>query len=462
MKFFRTAIILAVVAAVAGFTYWYFDVKRKAEKQKQAEQEALLFDTGDRQVERLTLAWPDQRIVMVREVTGTDEEGAEKTRWKITEPVQTGGDDLTIETVINKLKQARREEVVYESLEKLEEYQLDQPRFSVRFTLRGETAERGIDFGIRTLDGKNVFARVLGDERILAVPSQTQSDLARKLFDVRDKRIAVFEDQELEGMIVLSGLGQIVLRKEEDGTWLLMPEEIKASGTRVDLFKGALQWGTFVEVMEEEGEHFERYGLDKPRVLVTLKLRDSPPFLFAVGDPVDEEAKFYYATRTPDNMIFQVKADTVNRLVKTEFELKDRSIFSFTDEQVTGISMEWDGRSLAFLREGDDWKLADSGEVIARGYKVDNILRGIRTAEYQEHEPLHPGDPGYEQTGIQDPVYTFEIELRDREPLTLQLTENNEETGRLYLTPDGGETVYLTTGYFLNNLPESREELLER
>lgn len=461
MRFFRTAIILAVVAAVAGFTYWYFEIKRKTEKQEQAEQEALLFDFGGKKVERLTLERPDERIVMVREVTGMDEEGNEEVRWKIVEPVETRGDDMTIESLISRMRQAKHEEVVYESLDKLSEYRLDEPRFSVRFTLQGETAERGADFGIRTLDKKKVFARVVGDERIVTVTAQTQAELAKSLFDVRDKRIAVFESDDLEGMIVISALGQIVLKKEEDGQWYLMPEEIEASETRVDLFTGALQWGTFVEVEAEEGENFQRYGLDKPRVLATLKLTDQPPFLFAVGDPVDEERDFYYATRSSDNMIFQVKTDTVNRLVKTEFELKDRSIFQFTDDQVTDITMKWDDKNMTFRREGDGWKLADSGEVVERGYQVDNILRGIRTAEYEKHEPLHPDDPGYTETGIRDPVYTFVLEFEDRQPLTLHLTEKNEETGRLYLTPDGGETVYLTTGYFLNNLPESREELLE-
>jgi hypothetical protein len=494
MRFFRAAIILAAVAVAAFVAYWFFEIRQKQQKQEAAEQEALLFDFDADKVDRISLVSPDQRIVMVREAeegemtegdaaggeeasadTGADgqdaEAGAEETgdteteeeeepNWSIVEPVETPGDATSIGGLITHLGNLKRSDVVYEDLSKLSEYKLDQPSYSVRFTIRGEEGERGVDFGIKSLDDKKVFARVVGREQIITIPSEMRGNLSRTLFDVRDKTLVHFETGDLEGMVVLSGMDQIVLQKKDDGEWYLMPDEIPASDTRVDLFTGALQWGTFVAVEEEKGENLAPYGLHQPRLIATLFLEDKSPVLFSVGAPVDEERQFYYATRSSDGLIFQVKADTLNRLAKRTFDLKDRSIFNFTDDQVTSITMEWGDKAMTFEREGDGWKFADSGEVVEKAYKIDNVLRGIRTAEYQEHEPLHRGEPGYEETGIQDPAYTFTVRFEDKSPVTMHLTEKSDETGRLYLTPDSGETVYNTTGYFLTNLPQSREEML--
>jgi hypothetical protein len=162
-------------------------------------------------------------------------------------------------------------------------------------------------------------------------------------------------------------------------------------------------------------------------------------------------------------MIFEVKADTVERLVKSEFELKDRQIFSFQDEEVDEITLSHPGGDFEFVREGeDDWAFADDGEIVENGYQIDNILRGIRMAEYEVREPLTRGDPDYARTGIDEAPYRITLGFGvDREPLNVALTEKNEETGRTYLTPDGGDTVYLTSGYFLSYFPSSREDLME-
>jgi hypothetical protein len=77
-------------------------------------------------------------------------------------------------------------------------------------------------------------------------------------------------------------------------------------------------------------------------------------------------------------------------------------------------------------------------------------------------EPLKRGDPGYENTGIENPVYEVVLGFSDGgEPLRVSMTEREEATGKAFLTPDGGETVYRTSGYFQTNFPESPQELFE-
>ncbi len=499
MKFFRTALILVIVAIAAGFTYWFFEVKKKGEKKEAEEQSAILFGKKDSKIVKLVLTkkgsdpivieWveekpPEQEAAV--ESPGEDETDQEKGEWRIKAPVETGGDNTAIESLVSSIKNSKRESVVYEDLQKQDEYGLDDPEFSLRFSYEDDPREYGISFGIESLDRKRVFAKLVGQNIIIAMTADEQRSLDKSLFDLRNKTLAPVKNEDIAGVSILHGREFIVLKKEDD-TWYLLPDRIKASESRVEMYTGTLRWGSFVEVMEENTRDFSRYGLDRPRLLVTFKMKDDSTFMFIVGNPVQEgEAQFFYATRSTDQLIFQVQADTVQKLVTSEFYLKDRSIFDFKQETVNAVRLNYDDKNLYFEKRGDEWlyipkdeaetealkklygRAAKKGEeagpgmALERGYKIDNIIRSIVTAEYEEKEPVKRGQSDYMQTGITDPKYRVTMSFGDgKEPLEVLLTAKDGQSGKLYLSPDNGRTVYYTSGYFTANFPEKLEELFE-
>jgi len=468
MKFFRTAIILAIVGAIGGFAYWFFDVKKKEDKKETEEQEALFFTQSEKKVVRLTLDERDREpIILERRVTGpADEEGKEPYEWVVLSPVETGGDTTIIDAIIAAIYRGKREEIVWENLEHESEYELDDPVFSLRFVYDGEETENAVHFGIQTLDRKRIFVKTTKADGIMTAPSEFLTSLKKSLFDVRDKRIAPLEEDEIVGVSLLFADQAISVKKEED-TWYLLPDRVKASKARVDMLTGQLRWGSFVQVMDETGENPQEYGIDRPRLVLSFKLQDDSNFLFFVGDQVDEEGKFFFAARSTDGMVFQVQADTVTGLLMDRFYLKDRSIFDLDRENVVAVSIRKDGDSMSFVKKDDgDWYFSDDdpdypGSALGRGYKIDNIVRGLLTAEYEIIEPLKRGEPGYDDTGIDKPVYHVEVGFKDGKKVEVAITGKDEETGKLFISPDGGETVYHTSGYFTSSIPETKEDLLD-
>jgi hypothetical protein len=481
MKLFRNALILVIVAALAGFFYWFFEIKKKREKEAREEKDALLFEESDKKVVKLTLAtkgsesieleWKPKKPALGEEAV-EEESDEEQGEWSVTAPIKTGGDTMMIDSIVGSLLQGSRESVIWDSLEKEEEYGLKDPAYSLHFYYEGESTLRGIDFGIESLDKKKIFAKVIGQERIFAIPAGLLDSVKKSLFDVRDKRLAPIDKEDITGISIMTGLESLILIREEED-WFLLPDKVKASNARVEMYTGNLRWDNFVQVMEEESKNFVRYGLDKPRIIVTFMLNEDEVFLFVVGDSITEgEAEFFYATRTSDNIIFQMKSETVQKLVTTKFHLKDRTIFDWKTEQVNVLTLDYDGKSYSFEKEDDDWKLtgldptdgnqAYIGQVLSRGYKLDNIIRGISTAEYEFRDPVKRGDPDYEETGIDNPEYIVSMEFADDgERLTVSLTQKEQETGKLFMTPDGGDTVYYISGYFDSSFPETLDELFD-
>jgi hypothetical protein len=465
MKFFRNTLILFIVLVCAGTAYWYFVKKKGKEKEEAQEQAAYLFEQSEKEVVSVTLKKREaSNIVMEKVSKGPEETEEEEHMWLITSPVETGGSSAAINSLISSLMESKREEVVWESLEKREEYGLDEPELSIEFTYKGEETVHGVDFGIESLDGKKIFASVRGKDAIYLVPVSVKNALTKDLFDLRDKRISPYESEDLVMVTYLSAVDSFVLERKDDDEWYFVPEMLKASETRVDMFTGNVRYGNIAEVVEEEASQISAYGLDKPRLIITLKIKDGSNFLFMLGDPVTKnDTNFYYATRSSDTMVFQLNEDLVQRMVKTKFELKDRSIFpDLQSDDIDTVTISAEGTEYAFTRKDDEWVFSDTGEELERGYKIDNIVRSITTAEYEVVDPVSRGDEAYSETGIENAPYTVTFTFSGtRSPLTVEITEMNEETNKLWLTPDGGNTAYCTNGYFLVNFPESREELLE-
>jgi len=477
MKFFRTALILGIVAVLAGFAYWFFEVKKKKEKEEVQAQEALLFGEKNRQIAKLMLKDEGNDEIVLEWVrlkpAGEDVEDDEEGKWFVREPIQTDGDTVAIDTMITSMFQGSTEEVIWESLEKEAEYGLDNPTLSMRFFYEGDDTPHGIDLGKETLDHKKIFAKVVGEERIYTVPATILNVLKRSLFDLRSKKLAPFEKEEIQAVSVLTGLDLILLEKEGDD-WYLLPDRIKASETRVDIYTGTLRWESFVEIIEEKGTSFAKYGLDSPRLFLTFKLIDGSNFIFVVGDMVQEgDAQFFYATRSSDNMIFQLKGETVQKLLTSTFYLKDRRIFDFDRSLVNRVTFRKEDVSYSFeKRDVEEWELTGTenvegaeefkGMILERGYKVDNVVRGLGTAEYEDFDPIQRGDEYYEMTGIENPVYEIEFYFEDdTKPVSVVMTEKDEQSGKAFLSLDNGQTVYHTSGYFLTNFPESVGELFE-
>jgi len=478
MKLFRTAVISAIVLACCGFCYWYFEVRGSKQRQKEVEKETLLFQETDAEVEKIVIrnegdgiemerVVPErvvpERVVQERPDPGDDEDY----RWVITSPVNTRGDRYAIDAFVAMIAGAKRDEVVWDSLEKEKEYGLDKPSSSLRFYLAGDPQPHGIDFGIESLDGTKVFGKTIGKNSIVSVPAELKNGMMRSLFDLRDKTLAYFKAEDVVEISCISSRGAFQLSREED-QWYLMPGRVKASNMRVEMYAGSLSYGYFVEVVEESAVEVARYGLLSPRLMVSFSLKDGTDYLFLVGNSVRQgDAEYYYATRSTDRMVFQVKAEVVAGLAITEFDIRERRIFDFEYDEVTALSLTRlapgnGGERIALVREEDEWHFQDTGKTVEYDFVVDSILRGIKNAEYEEVEPVTREDSEWQETGIDNPDFEAVFSFGSgRPPLTVHMSGVDEQTKMMWLSQEGGEIAYYTSGYFMSSFPGDRKELLE-
>ncbi|MGH7804046.1 MAG: DUF4340 domain-containing protein, partial [Candidatus Binatia bacterium] len=188
----------------------------------------------------------------------------------------------------------------------------------------------------------------------------------------------------------------IEIAKTGGGWWVKKPVELEADQTAVENLARAIVELELKRTLDGKIESLETYGLDKPAVTVSVALVDGkalPAIRVGKTSPVG------WST------VVQLEGSEEVRLVPSAFwygmkkevsDLRNKTILSFEDGDVTRLSILGGEREVELANEGGKWKLvkpdaagADDGEV--RAYL--SSLRALRAEDFVD-EPAALGEYG--------------------------------------------------------------------
>ncbi|HEX9426537.1 MAG TPA: DUF4340 domain-containing protein [Candidatus Polarisedimenticolia bacterium] len=142
--------------------------------------------------------------------------------WKIQEPVETPADGPTVTDLLSALERLRASSIAAEKPTEndLRRMALQPANFSMTLLQEGWDVEKTIQFG-KAADG-TIYARLLGRDPILSVPSDFWEKLNTKLADLRRKEILGLSQYRLETITATSaGKTPVTLTRQKDGGWTL-------------------------------------------------------------------------------------------------------------------------------------------------------------------------------------------------------------------------------------------------
>ena len=187
MRFRNTLVMGAVLLVVGGFVYFYEVRGREArEDAEDAAKRLLDFETED--VVGITLVTEDGPVAASK----TDGD------WRLVEPYALAADGSAIDGVVNRLQSAQHDRLVVENTDDLDRFGFDQPQVIATLQLKDGT-NLSLEVGSGTPVGYNVYVRRAGARDVYITAASLKSSVAKKLFDLRDKRIFTYEDDEVAG-----------------------------------------------------------------------------------------------------------------------------------------------------------------------------------------------------------------------------------------------------------------------
>ncbi len=394
--------------------------------------------------------------------------------WVITEPFQGLADpdeaDRLIKAVVELKPLSSREDVDLSS----EDFGLaEAPLTATLTTTDGRQVQ--VSVGDETPLGNERYAKVSGarrrggDDRLYVVSSILRTTLWKDPGQLRDKKVARFESEDVNAIELSHGDQQIAVVRatgDEDAKWrMTAPLETVADEWNTKSVIDALR-DLRAEDFLSEAKTDAELGLDSPQARVTLTMDDGSTLTVSfgktadveIGDPATSTNIVYTRTSQRDEVLL-VKAEVLDKVRKSAFDLRDKSVLRFDRADVQRFTVERSrGLSFTVARRPDGWFVEKPQSFEARQSKIDDILWDLEDLSAVKFVTESADQAKLREYGLAVPQTAITIHLRGAEPVKVLIGDETPE-GNYYCKTSESPQVVEISQFLMGDLPEDIEAL---
>jgi hypothetical protein len=433
---------------------------RDAQKPASDFRDRTLLAVERKDVQAVEVRSPGGHVVAAASLKDKD-----KGEWALTAPLAAPADREAITGLLDKLRAARVKEFVTDQPKSLAEYGLDRP---TRLLLEvGEEKTRGtraLRFGKAVPDKKGVYAQREGEPTVLLLEEDLWKAIPASATALRDKTVFAYDRGKVERVELESPKGKVSLALQ-DGQWrITAPVALRADeGAMSDVLWKARDLRA-TEFLAEPGGRLAAYGLDRPRVRLSVWEKDAKEPRTLLLAPAREKDRAYATVAAPGGPspgVVAVDAKALDDLARSVTDLRDRSLATaFDTRDVARITIQRPAQTLALDRTGtgeEDWALSTPKRGKARGGRVGELLWTLRNLKWKELVAEQGWDPAPYGLGSSATTVT----LTDKAGKTLAALAVGKRDGeRTYVRVPGQPALYAIDSKSLGDLPTTAEELL--
>jgi hypothetical protein len=333
-----TVVALAVLAAFAGYIYWY-----EREPVSDAEGEKI-FEVEKESIERIELQRSPESEPVVLE---KGEKG-----WRLTSPIAADADEAELDLLLQNLETMEFERAVAKaSAVKLADFGLDPAKIEVRFRTKGG-GTRSLAFGSDTPTPSNQYARRDGGEDVLVVASHLSMNFDKSAWDLRDKAVFALEGAPGAKRIEIEqGEGKLTLARQGE-LWFVLEPRSRADRNRVSGIASRVRTAEAKEIVAETSGELATYGLEEPsrRIRVELEGEGSPSIELLIGS---QKGSDYYARNPARPEVFVIASDLVEEVAAPLAEIQSKKLFDYSTFEAKRVRLEAKGEAARELEKGD-------------------------------------------------------------------------------------------------------------
>ena len=395
MRGLRSTLVLLVVALGLGAYIYFIESERPPGGTPEPLETVFDFESDD--ISRLAVtAESDDRTVLEK----TDN------RWRLVEPLAGAVDVTEVVALASSLATLEMQRVVAEPEEAqdLTAFGLAEPRIEVGVTTTTGTDARLL-IGEQTPTGGDLYATIAGSNRVFLISGYLDGTFNRTTFDLRDKTILDITRDQVNSLEITGADSAIRLRQEDNRWSLVSPIEAKADAGVTGGLVGRLSTGQMAAIETERTDELEPYGLDTPRLTVTVGLGSSVATLL-IGDTTP--AGTVYARDAARDLVFTVNESLVTELEQGVDEYRRKDLFAFRPFNATVLELDRDGERRVFEKveatadgEADMWRRTgpDAGDVETSA--MDDLLAKLSNLRAESFVASRDG------TGLDPPTSTI-------------------------------------------------------
>src|SRR6185295_11896156 len=178
--------------------------------------------------------------------------------------------------------------------------------------------------------------------------------------EAKKKTLVEFKADDATGVSLVYADREITLSKVGDDWRLTKPLDSLADTTTVKNLINAIAECEVKKELTETSADLSQYGLDKPLVTVTVKLKDKelPAILVGKNTPIGAST---YVQRADDKKVVLTNSAFHAGMDKKVNDLRDKTIVTFNDDDVQKIQLRGEEKDVELVRKDGAWRVERPG-----------------------------------------------------------------------------------------------------
>ncbi len=413
--------IAALLLALLGGLVWYTRVNPPED----ADAAPKIVDLEEDAITEVTIArGADEPFALVR-ADGEDD------AWAFGGSLGIAADSSSAGLLVSSLASLNAERVVSENVAEWGPYELDDPSLSVAF--EHDSGSGRLLFGRDTPTGSGVFARLEGDPRLFTVYSYNKTSLDKSVFDLRDKRLLLLDEDSVSSLTVEAGHGKLGFERK-DGKWAIVePLPLRADDFTAGDLARVVRTAEMTDVLAEGPSDEHSFALP----LATIRIDDeagSHELVVAGGDGA------HYARSSDQPGIFAVSDTLAEGFDKGLDEFRNKKLFDFGFVDPARVSIATGDETAVLARVDGAWQLeSEAGREVA-SERVQTLLDRLRNLAATDF----PSDSASAKSGygLDSPAITATVEPPGDDGLPETVVISRADWASVYAAREGEPTTY--------------------
>jgi hypothetical protein len=207
--------------------------------------------------------------------------------WIIENPITVNADNRMVTDLLQTLTTLTPERILAGRNQALKEFGLDPPRLRVLFLSQGRWFD--LTVGDKTPVGTSYYAKASNSPDPFLIDEYQFRTLDRSLFDLRDKKLFSFSQDQVQSLEIRQKNKTYTLVKDGKRWQVKDQAGLKINSVKVDTFIADLFWVRVTAFASGKGEE-PAWGLGHPQAQIILRSgKNRPEELLKIGNEVPAE-----------------------------------------------------------------------------------------------------------------------------------------------------------------------------
>jgi hypothetical protein len=300
--------------------------------------------------------------------------------WRVTRPLDARADNPKIEALLAKLGEWRVSRFVTDDPKAdLDSFGLQPPALEISLAL-GAKSVLDLQFGKSpTNDATQVYVRRGDLTGVGLIAGDLLTPWRGTHEDFRDRHLLDLTGTTVDE-IELRGAESFTVHRQSNDVWrVTAPDNLPADSALInDLLNGLsrLQVAQFVKTVVTEPD-LPNYGLAPAATQFVLKTGPTNAVIAQLDFSVPADGKVS-ARRSDETSVYAVLYEDLRRLLGAGWQLRERRLWDFTEENVTRLALTQRGQTRELIRSGtNNWGFATNSQGVINNFAVEETVHRL-------------------------------------------------------------------------------------